>query len=352
MERFLLGFQTGNQTGGGESLVDTIKIAVLPIAKVFTICFMGFLLAYFKILPANGRKLLNGLVFSLLLPCLIFSQLGQAITLEKMIEWWFIPFNVLLATISGSLIGLAVATIVGAIVLYTYVFYMLAPPSEGTFDIEDRGLPLKNSPKDSTQEQVPLLMQEAMPTNSDAPKIRKIKDLLAFVFEKLKVKQILHPPIIASILAMVIGCVPFLKRLVFTNDAPLYFFTDSCTILGDAMIPSILLALGGNLIDGPGSSKLGIRTTAAIVFGRLVLVPPAGLGIVMLADKLGFLPPGDKMFRFVLLLQHSMPTSVLSGAVANLRGCGREGAAVLFWVHIFAILSMSGWIVLYLHILF
>lgn len=67
------------------------------------------------------------------------------------------------------------------------------------------------------------------------------------------------------------------------------------------------------LLAGPGSSKLGIRTTAAIVFGRLVLVPPAGLGIVMLADKLGFLPPGDKMFRFVLLLQHSMPTSVLSG---------------------------------------
>lgn len=27
----------------------------------------------------------------------------------------------------------------------------------------------------------------------------QIKDLLAFVFEKLKVKQILHPPIIASV---------------------------------------------------------------------------------------------------------------------------------------------------------
>jgi hypothetical protein len=67
------------------------------------------------------------------------------------------------------------------------------------------------------------------------------------------------------------------------------------------------------LIAGPGSSKLGLRTTAAIIFGRLVLVPPVGLGIVMLADKLGFLPAGDKMFRFVLLLQHSMPTSVLAG---------------------------------------
>ncbi|KAJ6922703.1 Auxin efflux carrier [Populus alba x Populus x berolinensis] len=120
----------------------------------------------------------------------------------------------------------------------------------------------------------------------------------------------------------------------------------------EAMIPCILLALGGNLIDGPGSSKLGFRTTAAIIFGRLVLVPPAGLGIVTLADKLGFLPPGDKMFKFVLLLQHTMPTSVLSGAVANLRGCGREAAAVLFWVHIFAIFSMAGWIVLYLNVLF
>lgn len=40
------------------------------------------------------------------------------------------------------------------------------------------------------------------------------------------------------------------------------------------------------------------------------------------------------------------------GAVANLRGCGREAAAVLFWVHIFAVISMAGWIVLYLNILF
>jgi len=70
-----------------------------------------------------------------------------------------------------------------------------------------------------------------------------------------------------------------------------------------------------SMFSGPGvgSSRLGLRTTVAIIFGRLVLVPPAGLGIVTLADKLGFLPEGDKMFKFVLLLQHTMPTSVLSG---------------------------------------
>ncbi|XP_022860830.1 protein PIN-LIKES 6-like [Olea europaea var. sylvestris] len=419
MHRILMEVLTTPQRGG-ESVLGTIKIAVLPIAKVFTMCFLGFLMAskYVNILPANGRKLLNGLVFSLLLPCLIFSQLGRAITFEKMIQWWFIPFNVVLATMSGSIIGLIVASIVrppypffkftiihigignignvplvliaalcrdksnpfgdsdkcsedgnayisfgqwvGAIVLYTYVFNMLAPPPEGTFDVEEQNLPVKNPPKnsfsnpakDSSPEQVPLLTEETTSTNSSVTKKEKIKDFLKFLYEKLKLKQIIQPPIIASILAIFIGCVPFLKKLIFTSDAPLYFFTDSCLILGEAMIPCILLALGGNLVEGPGSSKLGARTTAAIVFGRLVLVPPVGLGIVTLADKLGFLPPGDKMFRFVLLLQHTMPTSVLSGAVASLRGCGREAAAVLFWVHIFAVFSMTGWIILYLNILF
>lgn len=44
-----------------------------------------------------------------------------------------------------------------------------------------------------------------------------------------------NPLFVQQILAMVIGCVPFLKRLIFTSDAPLYFFTDSCMILGYVM---------------------------------------------------------------------------------------------------------------------
>lgn len=49
-------------TVGGESLLSTIGIAVMPIAKVFTMCLLGFLMAskYVNILPANGRRMLNG----------------------------------------------------------------------------------------------------------------------------------------------------------------------------------------------------------------------------------------------------------------------------------------------------
>ncbi|XP_038988297.1 protein PIN-LIKES 6-like [Phoenix dactylifera] len=415
MEKSLLSILMETQSGGGESILATTKFAILPIAKVFTVCFMGCLMAskYINILPANGRKLLNGLVFTLLLPCLIFSQLGRAITLENLLEWWYIPVNVVMATISGSLIGFVVACVVrppypyfkftiihigignigniplvliaalcrdesnpfgdpnkcsqdgnayisfgqwvGAVVVYTYVFQMLAPPPGETFDtLEEEKLPTK-APVNAVPEQVPLQTSEEPVTIAlESSKGGKIVSQLRHLVEKLKLKQIFQAPIIASILAIVIGAVPFLKQLILTDDAPFFFFTDSCLILGEAMIPCILLALGGNLVDGPGAgtAKLGFRTTAAIVFGRLVLVPPAGLGIVTLADKLGFLPKGDKMFKFVLLLQHSMPTSVLSGAVAILRGCGKESASVLFWVHIFAVFSMAGWIVLYLGLLF
>jgi hypothetical protein len=86
-----------------------------------------------------------------------------------------------------------------------------------------------------------------------------------------------------------------------------------------AMVPCIMLALGGNLVGGPGSSELGLRTTVAITFARLLLVPPIGLAVVMSADKLGFLPANDKMFRFVLLLQHTMPTSILAGMYISLK---------------------------------
>ncbi|KAJ1285952.1 hypothetical protein BS78_03G316600 [Paspalum vaginatum] len=432
MERSLLeALATAAQGGTSDtSVLSMLKYALLPIAKVFTVCFMGFLMAskYINILQPNGRKLLNGLVFSLLLPCLIFSQLGRAITLENMIQWWYIPVNIVVGAVSGSLIGFVVASIirppypyfkftiihigignigniplvliaalcrdpsnpfgdsdkcnqdgnayisfgqwVGAIIVYTYVFKMLAPPPGQTFDgSEEDELPIKASEENAAPglgkypisthtgtvpENEPLLSSEEVQKEHATSVGTKIMGCLKSVFKFMKDKQLLQPPIIASFFAIVIGVIPFLKSFVLTDDAPLFFFTDSCLILGEAMIPCILLAVGGNLVDGPGegSKRLGVRTTVAIIFARLVLVPLAGVGIVMLVDKLGFIPKDDKMFKFVLLLQHSMPTSVLSGAVANLRGCGKESAAILFWVHIFAVFSMAGWILLFLSLLF
>jgi len=401
-----------------ESVTTLLKFAVLPIGKVLVMCALGLLLATktVNILPATSRRQLSKLVFSLFLPCLIFTQLGKAVTLAKIIEWWFIPVNVILSSTFGCLLGYAVAFLVkpppqffnftvvmigignigniplviigaicrekgnpfedsatcntngvayisfgqwvGAVIVYTYVYYMLAPPenptglNNSTDALSSKALMangsqnlVSNDPE--TEVSIPLIGSEPTPEQP------KGLSLLKHWLQQARVMDILQPPVVASLLALVFGCVPLLRSLIFTEHSFLYFLFDSLNILGGATVPCIMLVLGGNLVQGAGSSELGLRTTVAITFTRLFLIPPMGMSVVLMADKFGFLPPGNKMFKFVLLLQHSMPSSILAGAVTNLRGhAEKEASAILFYEHVLAIVSMAGWLVLYINVLF
>lgn len=172
------------------------------------------------------------------------------------------------------------------------------------------------------------------------------------VAEKTPIQHLMQPPLIASLLAILVGLFPNASSIIFGDDAPLGWFTDSLTILGAAMVPCVMLVLGGTFSVGPGSSKLGLSTTIGISVTRLVILPPIGIGVVLLANKLGIIPHGDKMFMFVLLLQHTMPTAILSGALTSMRGYGeREASALLFWQHIFAVVTIAAYIVVYLKII-
>ncbi|GAB4827936.1 Protein PIN-LIKES 2 [Ancistrocladus abbreviatus] len=178
--------------------------------------------------------------------------------------------------------------------------------------------------------------------------VRKIR----IVAEQTPIKHILQPPTIASLLAIIIGMVPQLKAFVFGDDAALSFFTDSLDIMGQAMVPSVMLVLGGMLAEGPSKSKLGLRTTIGIIVARLLVLPLVGIGVVLLADKLNLPVKGDGMFRLVLLLQYTTPSAILLGAIASLRGYAvQEASAIIFWQHVLAVLSTTLYIIIYLPLL-
>ncbi|CAN6451652.1 unnamed protein product [Victoria cruziana] len=178
--------------------------------------------------------------------------------------------------------------------------------------------------------------------------VRRIR----IVAEQTPIQHILQPPTIASLLAIVVGMVPHLKDFMFGADAPLSFFTDSLEILGGAMVPSVLLILGGMLSEGPNESQLGIRTTVGVIVARLLILPLIGIGVVILADTLNLLVAGDQMYRFVLLLQYTTPSAILLGAIASLRGYAvSEASALLFWQHVSAVFSLSVYIVVYFKLL-
>ncbi|KAJ3692391.1 hypothetical protein LUZ60_012741 [Juncus effusus] len=448
---------------------------VVPLLKLLCLTVIGLILAHprTQIVPRATFKLLSKLVFALFLPCLIFVQLGQSVSLQDVLAWWFIPLNVLLSTIIGCFLGYLIALIcrppaqyfrftvimtgfgntgnlsiaivgsichssdqpfgescsrkgiayvsfaqwVAVILVYTLVYHMMEPPME-YYEVVQEGEEIQEIQEVRQPESLsntntnnnmslsrPLLhdaewpgMAENETSHAKLPFIARVfmslsgsssqnvfpdldlndnesssnaagagpsspKSLrclaeprvvrrIRIVAEKTPIQHIMQPPTIASLFALIVGLVPLFKNFVFGTDAPLSFFTDSLEILAGAVVPSVMLILGGMLAEGPNDSKLGVRTTVGILITRLLVLPCVGIGVVGLADKLGFLVEGDLMYRFVLLLQYTTPSAILLGAIASLRGYAvKEASALLFWQHVFAVVSISVYIVVYFRLI-
>ncbi|OIT37005.1 PREDICTED: protein PIN-LIKES 2-like [Nicotiana attenuata] len=436
----------GNSKSAEEGLIS----AMLPLLKLLSLALFGLVLAHkkFQIVPRETFKLLSKLVFALFLPCLIFTHLGQSITLENFAHWWFVPVNVLLSTLVGFLLGVLVVIIcrppqeftrftiiftafgntgnlplaivssichsadnpfgpdckrngvayvsfaqwVAVILVYTLVYHMMEPPME-YYEVVEEGVEKEVDQQMDNEESRPLLVEAEWPGIEDKENEHSKTPLVAKIFmsvsnlsisntpdiennivedagespksirclaapkvvkkmrtvaEQTPVQHILQPPTIASLLAIIVGMVPHVKAFVFGYDAPLSFITDSLEILAGAMVPSVMLILGGMLAEGPNDSKLGLRTMIGISIARLLVLPLLGIGVVTLANKLHFLVEGDHMYTFVLLLQYTTPSAILLGAIASLRGYAvSEASALIFWQHLLALFSLSLYIVVY-----
>ncbi|ONK73749.1 uncharacterized protein A4U43_C04F34860 [Asparagus officinalis] len=440
---------------------ENLLSAVVPLMKLLTLTLIGLILAHPKtqLVPRATFKLLSKLVFALFLPCLIFVHLGESITLDEILLWWFVPFNVIISTLVGCILGYIVALIcrpppqffrftiimtgfgntgnlsiaiissvcdskgnpfghdcrrtgiayvsfaqwVAVILVYTLVYHMMEPPME-YYEIVSENNEIEEVPISSTTNiSRPLLHEGEWPgmhdketEHSKTPFIARVfmsisgssqasfPDLdltetgntsnanagtsspksirclaepkmvrrMRIVAEQTPIQHILQPPTIASLLAIIIGLVPLLKSFFFGTDAPLSFITDSLEILAGAVVPSVMLILGGILAEGPNDSSLGLRTTIGITVARLLVLPLIGIGVVALADKMNILVQGDEMYQFVLLLQYTTPSAILLGAIASLRGYAvKEASALLFWQHVFAVASLSVYIVVYFRLL-
>ncbi|CAN5970298.1 unnamed protein product [Sphagnum jensenii] len=160
-----------------------------------------------------------------------------------------------------------------------------------------------------------------------------------------------HALILKVFAALVIGACAPLKALCFGPQAPLRFLTDCAKILGDAMIPCMILILGGNLAMGAGDSDMQMLTIIGIVMTRFVALPIIGIVIINIIQKMGVLPI-DPLFKLVLILQFCMPTGISLGTIAQLHNyCEKEMAVVLFWLYITSAFFISIWATVALYLL-
>ncbi|XP_020235383.1 protein PIN-LIKES 3 isoform X1 [Cajanus cajan] len=85
-------------------------VALMPVLKVLLITLVGTILAInrFNILGETARKNLNTLVYIVFSPTLVCSSLAETITLRNVVKLWFMPVNILITFLIGTVLGLLV----------------------------------------------------------------------------------------------------------------------------------------------------------------------------------------------------------------------------------------------------
>ncbi|XP_030469991.1 protein PIN-LIKES 3-like isoform X1 [Syzygium oleosum] len=86
---------------------DLFVVALMPVLKLLIITGVGLVLALERVnlLGPNARHYLNDLVFYVFGPALVCSYLAETVTLESLEELWFMPVNILLTFVIGSLLA-------------------------------------------------------------------------------------------------------------------------------------------------------------------------------------------------------------------------------------------------------
>ncbi|OVA03298.1 Auxin efflux carrier [Macleaya cordata] len=165
------------------------------------------------------------------------------------------------------------------------------------------------------------------------------------------VDELLAPPTIAAILGFLFGATPWLKNLIIGEGAPLRVIQDSIKLLGDGTIPCITLILGGNLTQGLRSAKLKPMIIIGVICVRYMILPVIGMGVVKAAGEFGFLP-ADPLFRYVLMVQFTLPPAMNIGTMTQLFDVGQEECSILFlWTYLVASLALTVWSTVYMYIL-
>ncbi|XP_010428717.1 PREDICTED: protein PIN-LIKES 3-like isoform X1 [Camelina sativa] len=388
-------------------LLELFIASSKPVVETLLITSVGFYLALDRVnlLGPDARKHLNNIVFYVFSPSLIGSRLADSVTYESLVKMWFMPVNVMLTFIIGSLLGWIVIVItkppshlrgliisscasgnlgtmpliiipaickekggpfgdaescekygmgyvtlsmtqMGTVYSWTYIYNLMRVLSNSPVETQHSVESNYNSCK------VPLISSKEEEEEDNHNKVgrwEKLKQRVVSLSEKVDLASIFAPATIAAIIALVIGLITPLRNLLIGTVAPLRVVQDSLTLLGDGAIPAMTLIMGGNLLKGltmsSGITSSGITkfSIIGVLVARYILLPISGVLIVRGAYKLD-LVTSEPLYQFVLLLQYAVPPAMNLGTMTQLFGSGEsECSVIMLWTYSLASISLTLW---------
>ncbi|KAK6793382.1 hypothetical protein RDI58_006835 [Solanum bulbocastanum] len=388
------------------------EVASMPILQMLLISVLGALMAtnYFNILHSDTRKSLNKIVFVVFTPSITFASLTKTVTLDDIISWWFMPINIGLTFLVGGILGWLVVKIlkpevhlegliiatcstgnlgnllllvipaickedgspfgdhgicasvglsyvsfsmaVGGFYIWTYTYHLIRSSSLKFKAIKaENALKKPNMDLLDANEKSHLLQHDD--TENQMSKVCEVSSWskIARTLNKI-VEELLAPPTIAAILGLIFGSITWLKNLIIGSNAPLRVIQDTVKVLGDGTIPCITLILGGNLTQGLKKAKVKPMIIIAVVFVRYIFSPLLGIFVLKAASKFGFLA-ADPLYKFVLMIQYTLPPAMNIGTMTQLFDVAQEECSVLFlWTYLAAAFALTIWSTIFMWLLF
>ncbi|KAG2693026.1 hypothetical protein I3760_08G079800 [Carya illinoinensis] len=384
-------------------LLQLFITASVPVLKLLLITGLGAYLARdgIDILGEDARKHLNTVAFYVFCPALVASKLAQTITSKSIVEMWFMPINILITFIIGSILGWIVILVtrapphlsglilgccsagnLGTIMLI--IIPSICKEKGGPFGAPDvcqtNGMGYvslsmaigsiyiwsyaynivrifsRRSTKGSEVSEISISMPSKESSTSDPesciePLPSSSKDMIAEDNEDHQCavpcsRSVAKPEVVSSInmiVGFVIGLVPEIRKLMIGEGAPLRVIQDSVLLLGDGAIPAVTLIIGGNLLKGLQGQGIRKSFIIGIVIVRYIALPLTGIFIIKGAQKIGLLH-SDPLYRFVLLLQYALPPAMSIGVMTQLFGAGEnECSVIMLWTYALASISLTLW---------
>ncbi|KAG7659781.1 Membrane transport protein [Arabidopsis suecica] len=388
-------------------LLELFIASSKPVVETLLITSVGFYLALdtVNLLGHDARKHLNNIVFYVFSPSLIGSRLADSVTYESLVKMWFMPVNVLLTFMIGSLLGWIVIVITkppsqlrgliisccasgnlgtmpliiipaickekggpfgdsescekygmgyvtlsmtaGTVYSWTYIYNLMRVLSNSP--VETHTHSIESNYDDSCKVQlISSKEEEKEEDNHQVGRWEEVKQRVVSLSKKVNLGSIFAPATIAAIIALVIGLITPLRNLIIGTVAPFRVIQDSLTLLGDGAIPAMTLILGGNLLKGMRrsevrSSEMKNSCIIGVLVARYILLPVSGVLLVRGAYKLD-LVTSEPLYQFVLLLQYAVPPAMNLGTKTQLFGAGEsECSVIMLWTYSLAAVSLTVW---------
>lgn len=321
--------------------------SVKSILSVFLVASSGILLAKFAILDRDSIRTLSRIVFSLSLPCLLFTNVSASIDFARLTEWFFIPFTCAIYVVFGLAAGMLATRL---------------------FKTEDsiRNLVITACAfSNSGYLPIPLMLSVTaiFPVFMNSPEAQKLAISYISVFliayspllwtvgytivsekkiHKVGILNILTPPIIGMALGVIFGLIPELKTLLCIRGSSLFFIYEGIKMIGDATVPCSMFVLGGNLfLSWKNQRKTALSAISPILVVKLLVMPLASIPMIMFLRHFNLIPQ-DTLCSVVLILIAAAPPATNLAVMCSLLGKSEdEMASILFKVYVVGIFTLT-----------